>query len=144
MLAKAQWGPLIPHQGRMSLLDEVVAFDAEQIHARSGTHRCIDNPLRSDGKLRSVHLCEYGAQAMAVHGALCAREAGGAARPGFLAALRAVELHCLRIDDLAGVLDIHAQRLLAGDSGWQYQFRVMHGDRLLASGRAMVMLRARS
>lgn len=141
MLAKAHWGALIPHQGSMSLLDEVIAFDDDSIHARSNSHRSMDNPLRSDGRLHAIHLCEYGAQAMAVHGALCAQAAGGRARPGLLAALRAVELHCTHIDTLCGALDIHAHRLLASDSGWQYEFEVSHGSELLARGRAMVMLR---
>lgn len=140
MLAKAHWGALIPHQGNMSLLDEVIAFDPDHIHARSASHRSPDNPLRSAGILHAVHLCEYGAQAMAVHGALCAQAEGGRARPGLLAALRAVELHCSRVDTLGGALDIHARRLLASASGWQYEFEVLHGTRLLARGRAMVML----
>ena len=59
--------------------------------------------LKND-RLRAVHLCEYGAQAMAVHGGLLARAAGGRAKPGLLVALRAVELHVARIDDLPGVL----------------------------------------
>lgn len=125
----------------MSLLDKVVAFDSDSIHARSASHRSLDNPLRRDGILHAVHLCEYGAQAMAVHGALSAHAEGGRARPGLLAALRAVKLHCTRIDTLDGTLDIHARRLLAAASGWQYEFEVRHHALLLASGRAMVMLR---
>src|ERR1700704_586052 len=105
------WQALIPHQGTMCLLDEVVAWDANTIHARSRTHLRADNPLRSDGRLRAVHLCEYGAQAMAVHGGLLARAAGGTAAPGFLVSLRAVELAIARIDDLSDVLDVHAEKL---------------------------------
>ena len=74
----------------MCLLDEIVAWDENAIHARSRSHQRTDNPLRSDDCLRAVHLCEYGAQAMAVHGGLLARAAGGSAAPGFLVSLRAV------------------------------------------------------
>jgi hypothetical protein len=32
--------------------------------------------------------------------------------------------------------------LIDSDSGWQYAFRIHHGDTLLAEGRAAVMLQA--
>ena len=109
MLSKSEWSQLIPHQGAMCLLDRVQSWDGERIHALSDSHTRLDNPLRSDGLLRAVHLCEYGAQAMAVHGALLAREQGGAAQPGLLVALRDVRLHAIRIDDLPEALDIVAE-----------------------------------
>jgi len=133
------WRELIPHKGTMCLLDEVVAWTDEAIHARSRSHRREDNPLRSDGRLRAVHLCEYGAQAMAVHGGLVARAAGGVAAPGFLVSLRAVELEVARIDDLEHALDVHAERLLGSDASWQYAFRIEHAGVVIARGRAAVM-----
>ncbi len=142
-LEKSDWSALIPHQGAMCLLDTVIAWDETSIHARTASHRRADHPLRSDGLLRALHLCEYGAQAMAVHGGLIARAAGAKAAPGFLVSLRAVELHVARIDDLAGALDVHAERLLGGEGSWQYAFRVEHAGTLLASGRAAVMVAMR-
>jgi len=141
--ADDDWRSLIPHRGAMCVLDEVVVWTADSIHARSRSHRSPDNPLRSDGRLRAVHLCEYGAQAMAVHGGLVARESGGVAAPGFLVALRAVELLVERIDDLPEPLDVHAEKLLGDDNGWQYAFRVEHAGMLLASGRAAVLAQMR-
>jgi predicted hotdog family 3-hydroxylacyl-ACP dehydratase len=123
----------------MCLLDVVVAWSDERLHARTASHRSRDNPLRSDGRLRALHLCEYGAQAMAVHGALLAQLQGGRAQPGMLVSLRAVRLHAGRIDDLPGDLDVHSERLLAGETSWQYAFRIEHEGRLLAEGRAAVM-----
>jgi len=139
MTAAHGWQSLIPHQGTMCLLDDVVAWDANAIHARSRSHLRADNPLRSDGRLRAVHLCEYGAQAMAVHGGLLAREAGGIAAPGLLVSLRAVELFVERVDDRAGVLDVHAEKLAGSEASWQYAFRVEQGGVVLASGRAAVL-----
>jgi predicted hotdog family 3-hydroxylacyl-ACP dehydratase len=133
------WRSLIPHQGSMCLIDEIVAWDDETSHARSRSHRSADNPLRSDGGLRAVHLCEYGAQAMAVHGGLVARAAGGVAAPGYLVALRAVEFFIGRFDDLPEALDVHAAKLLGDEKGWQYAFRVEHAGALLAAGRAAVL-----
>ncbi len=138
-LPKSDWSALIPHAGLMCLLDEVVAWDEATIHLRTDSHRRADNPLRSDGRLRALHLCEYGAQAMAVHGGLVARAAGGVAQPGYLVSLREVVLRVERIDDLEAALDVHAERLLGGDGSWQYRFRVDHRDEVLATGRAAVM-----
>ena len=140
MLTRDDWGHLIPHQGSMCLLDAVVEFTAETIRARSDSHRRTDNPLRSDGILRAAHLCEYGAQSMAVHGALLARAAGHAAAPGFLVSLRGVTLAVSRIDDLAGPLEVFGERLLGSESSWQYAFRIEHAGIESASGRAAVML----
>ena len=122
-LPKSDWAHLIPHQGGMCLLDCVIEWSDQRIHARTDSHRSTDNPLRSDGILRAVHLCEYGAQSMAVHGAL-----------------RAVKLGLARIDDLDGSLDVFGERLLGGESSWQYAFRIEHAGNEIASGRAAVML----
>ena len=76
---RARITALIPHQGAMCLWDEVLDWDAGAIRLRTAGHRASDNPLRSGGGLRAVHLCEYGAHAKAVHGGLLASAAGGAA-----------------------------------------------------------------
>ena len=138
-LPRPQWATLIPHAGAMCLLDEVIAWDAATIHARTHSHARTYNPLRSDGMLRALHLCEYGAQAMAIHGGLLARAQGRVATPGYLVSLREVELHRARIDDIHAALEVHAQHLLGGDGHWQYAFRVEHAGLLLARGRAAVI-----
>jgi len=131
---------LIPHQGAMCLWDRVLDWDADSIRLAAGNHRDPAHPLRGRGRLHAVHLCEYGAQAMAVHGGLLAREAGGMAPPGMLVALRGVELRVGRIDDLAGDLEGHAQVLARSEASQQYAFRISHQGMLLAEGRAAVML----
>lgn len=133
---------LVPHQGAMCLWDAVDAWDAQRIVVRAGNHRDITHPLRSQDRLRAIHLCEYGAQAMAVHGGLLAHASDGRARPGLLVALRGVELHVDRIDDLPGDLVGTADVVAASDHSWQYAFRIVHAARLLAEGRATVMLQA--
>lgn len=142
MIDRAGILALVPHQGAMCLWDEVVDWDARTIRLRAHNHRDSAHPLRSGDCLRAIHLCEYGAQAMAVHGGLRARESGGVAKPGLLVALRGVELHVARIDDLPGALDCVAEVLIDSDSGWQYAFRIHHASVLLAAGRAAVMLQA--
>lgn len=142
MLPKVEWAHLIPHAGTMCLLDEVVEWDARRLHARSATHTAADNPLRADDMLHAVNLCEYAAQAMAVHGALRAREDGAAVRPGYLVALREVTLKVNRIDDLEGRLQVHVECLIEMPGSLQYGFRVEHRGRVLATGRAAVMLQS--
>lgn len=131
---------LVPHAGAMCLWDQVSGWDADSIRLRAEGHRDPAHPLRSGGRLRAVHLCEYGAQAMAVHGGLRAQASGGGARPGVLVALRAVVLHVDRIDDLPGALACEARMLADGADSQQYAFRIEHAGSLLAEGRAAVML----
>ncbi|TAL87235.1 MAG: phosphotransferase [Rhodanobacter sp.] len=141
MLPKTDWADLIPHAGSMCLLDAVMAWDPCSIHAISAGHARVDNPLRGAHGLHAVHLAEYGAQAMAVHGGLMAR-AGGAvepARPGVLVSLRDLQLHREYVDTLDGPLDVYAECLHADGSSAQYVFRVMHCGLVLASGRAAVI-----
>lgn len=140
MIGREQILALVPHQGGMCLWDEVLDWSAEQIQLRAFNHLAPGHPLRSDGQLHAIHLCEYGAQAMAVHGGLRARERGGAATPGVLVALREVQLYVSRIDDLDGPLLAQAQVLIESATSQQYAFSVHHGDQLLAEGRAAVML----
>jgi len=139
MIVKTDWDSLIPHRGAMSLLDSVVDWDDTRVHLTAISHTHTDNPLRSDGRLRAVHLCEYGAQAMAVHGGLLAQREGKVAAPGLLVSLRSVRLHVARVDELPGPLDVHAIKLLDGGASWQYEFRVEHRGQVLAEGRAAVI-----
>lgn len=138
--ASGQLTSLIPHQGSMCLLERVLDWNDQTIRLETDTHRSPANPLRSDGRLRAVHLCEYGAQAMAVHGALKSQAHGTVARPGMLVSLRAVSFACDFIDALPGSLLVEAHCLQASDSSLQYRFRVTHADVLLAEGRAAVVL----
>jgi len=144
MIGHDQIEALIPHKGPMCLWDEIVDWDSRRIRLRASSHRDPSHPLRSHDRLHALHLCEYGAQAMAVHGGLRAREGGEAAKPGLLVALRGVELHCLRIDDLPGPLECEAEVLAESEDSQQYAFRISHAGTLLAEGRAAVMLRTSS
>ena len=86
---------------------------------------------------------EYAAQAMALHGGLCA-PAGSAPTAGFLAAVRSVRLHVPRLDDIPGPLAVSAQ-LLAGDARQALYSFSLHSaaGALLVQGRATVILNAR-
>lgn len=136
----------IPHQGRMCLLERVAAWDAQRIHCESSTHHAADNPLRAYGRLGIACGIEYAAQAMAVHGALIAEAAGvpagGPPRVGYLASVRGVAFHAARLDDVAGSLQVRAQRLLGDDNNIVYAFEVGTETHPLLSGRATVVIDA--
>lgn len=139
-VSRAEILRLIPHAGSMCLQDVVLEYDDSRILCQSDGHRATDHPLRREGQLSALHLAEYGAQAMAVHGGLLARQRGEKAAPGFLAAVRDLRLQTSRLDDLQDSLLTEAKVLLAGPGGWTYEFQTRAGGRELASGRVMVML----
>ena len=130
----------IPHQGRMCLLDQMLHWTDRQIECSATSHTAADNPLRSARGLLAPCAIEYAAQAMALHGALTA-PAGVRASPGYLASVREVRLSVLRLDDIAGALQVRAQRLAGDASLVSYAFSVADASgRLLADGRASVVL----
>lgn len=138
-MAREDIAALIPHQGGMCLWEHIVEWDSARIVLETSTHRSPDNPLRVNGRLRAVHLCEYGAQAMAVHGAL--KAAPDRAPPGMLVSLRSVTFARDYIDELAEMLRVEAVCLQAGESSQQYSFRINHAEEIVAEGRAAVLLK---
>ena len=130
----------IPHQGRMCLLDQMLHWTDSHIECSATSHSAADNPLRSARGLLAPCAIEYAAQAMALHGALTAPP-DVQASPGYLASVREVQLSVLRLDDIAGALQVRAQRLADGVGGVSYAFSVVDTTgRLLANGRATVVL----
>ncbi len=134
MLSRSEIESLIPHKGAMCLWDEVVDWDSRHIRLLASNHRDPSHPLRSHDRLHAVHLCEYGAQAMAVHGGL-----KGAPRAGMLVAVRDLKLQVARIDDVEGEILVEARRLAANPNGLIYSFSARAGTGELGSGRVSVM-----
>jgi len=135
----------IPHQGDMCLLDRVVFWNADRIECAAASHRDAMNPLRAFGRLGIAAGIEYAAQAMAVHGALvgeAASQAGGAPRAGYLASVRGVSLHAVRLDDVPSLLQVRAQRVTGDSNNIIYSFELAAEERLLLQGRATVVLDA--
>jgi predicted hotdog family 3-hydroxylacyl-ACP dehydratase len=130
---------LIPHQGRMCLLDAVEAWDESSIRCRSDAHADPENPLRRHGRLAGVGTIELGLQAMALHGALVG---GRPQAPGFVTSLREVEIAAAFADDLAGPLTVEAVLLAAERRGCVYRFKVSAGSRPVSSGEAVILLPA--
>jgi len=136
----------IPHQGRMCLLDEVIAWDAHHIRCRTGTHRALDNPLRAHDRLGIASGIEYAAQTMALHGALASAALGAntaaPSRVGLLASVRDVRLHTLRLDDIEADLLCEVTHLAGDHFTALYEFSLRDKDKSLLAGRATVVLDA--
>jgi predicted hotdog family 3-hydroxylacyl-ACP dehydratase len=128
-------GRLLPHAGTARMIERVLRWDANEILAATTRHRSPENPLRRAGRLSAVHLAEFAAQAMAIHGGLLDSAAGREPKPALLVSVRDLELTRDHIDGLAGELEITARVLLAQPGNWQYSFAVTHAGVQIASGR---------
>lgn len=135
---------LIPHSGTMCLLARLDAWDMQRIVCVATNHREADHPLRTRRGLLAPAAIEYAAQAMALHGALIGQATGTPATPGYLASARGVQLNVLRLDELVVAapdeLRIEAVRQAGDARQILYAFTVHHAHRLLAEGRAAVVL----
>ena len=134
----------IPHQGSMCLLERVQEWSAERIRCEAISHLAPDNPLRAHGRLGIACGIEYAAQAMAVHGALLAQQAGqaGAVPLGYLAGVRGVRLHAADFNEVHGPITVRAERVMGDAVTIVYDFQVEAGERPLIGGRATVVLDA--
>ena len=140
-LGKADIAGLIPHAGRMCLLDEVTAWDATTIRCLARSHRDPSNPLRAGAELPALCGIEYAAQAMAVHGRLSSTVTERP-RAGYLASVSDVVCAVRRLDDLDGDLVIEAEKR-AGDEGRvQYGFTLTSNHEQILTGNATVVLSA--
>lgn len=130
---------LLLHSGRMVLWQSVEVWDDNTLQCRTQTHLDPLNPLRLANQLSSLHLGEYGAQMMAIHGALLARKRdGGKLAPGVLTSLRDFDMQVPRIDDIAAPLVGTARILLSSAAGSIYEFAICADQRRIASGRVSV------
>jgi len=130
---------LLPHVGAMRVIAAVARWSEQDIECVAHSHRDTGNPLRLDGVLPAVCGLEYGAQAMAIHGALVAGR-GEKPRLGLLVAAHELTWRVARLDTIAGALTVRARRLLGSPQQVAYEFDVLEAERLLVSGRASVML----
>jgi predicted hotdog family 3-hydroxylacyl-ACP dehydratase len=131
---------LIPHSGTMCLLDGVTFWDAETIECVSMTHLARDNPLRVEGRLLGVHLIEYGAQAIAVHGGLLAPVKNRSFRPGYLAAISDAHFYVDTLDSVSSGLNVVATALMRSDAGVVYTIELSSKENgTLVEARATVV-----
>jgi predicted hotdog family 3-hydroxylacyl-ACP dehydratase len=132
---------LIPHQGASCLLDDCLLWTETTLEASTRRHLEPDCPLRHNEHLGPVIAAEIAMQAAALHGALTG---GRRSTLGYLAALRALDLHCDRLDNPRyGSLLIRVTRDCAMVDGFVYGFTISAASgETLATGSGTVMLHA--
>ena len=135
---------LLPHAGRMRLIDRVVSYDGQTIVCESDSHRAADHPLAEAGVLSIVCGLEYGAQAMAIHGALLANGGSPAARTrhGYLVAASDLRWTVERLDQCATPLVIKAISEFRTNSQVAYRFEISASSAVVLAGHASVLLGA--
>jgi predicted hotdog family 3-hydroxylacyl-ACP dehydratase len=136
VLNQTEFAHLIPHAGSMLLIDQVDSWSNKQIYCTTQSHLASDNPLRLNDSLSAIHLIEYGAQSMAIHGGLLS----GKSSPGFLAAVRGAHFHIDNLDNITSPLHIEASAELKIENGAVYSFLITDShDTLLLDARATVI-----
>ncbi len=130
----------------MRLIDRVVSHDDNRIVCESDSHRATDHPLAIEGVLSIACGLEYGAQAMAIHGALVSGSAPGSrddtARLGYLVAAFDLTWSVERLDRCASPLVIEAVREFGSDNQVAYRFELSAAGESIMRGRAAVVLSA--
>jgi len=139
LIGREKIATLIPHAGAMCLLDEIIHWSPTSIRCLSRQHMAPNNPLRSRARLGAVCGIEFAAQAMALHGRLCAGVAD-TPRHGYLASVRQVTCRYDRLDPFATDLAIEAERLAGDERQAIYRFALRCNDVELLSGRAAVVM----
>lgn len=136
-LGKKEIEALIPHTGTMCLLDRVLSFSNLEIVCQTQTHLASDNPLKSLTGLSKIHLIEYGAQTIAIHGGLVA---GRAKQPriGYIAMVKSVKWG--RFNAATEFLTVSSKIEMADDSSKLYTFTISDAEhKEVCSGRVMVV-----
>jgi predicted hotdog family 3-hydroxylacyl-ACP dehydratase len=135
-LNQEQFAHLIPHAGSMRLIDQVDAWSTHHIQCTTRTHLASENPLRMGDGLSVMHLIEYGAQSMAIHGGLLS----GKSSPGYLAAVRGAHFYINSMNSVTGALHIQASAELKIENGAVYSFNITDDQGiLLLDARATVI-----
>lgn len=137
-LSQAEFSHLIPHAGKMVLIDKVLDYDEMTINCYSISHLLPENPLRRNTGLPAVCGIEYAAQAIAIHGGLLAASIGQRAALGYLAGVRNCSARIERLDALDAALYIRAERLGLNSTGLLYNFSLCAAGSLLLEGQLSV------
>jgi predicted hotdog family 3-hydroxylacyl-ACP dehydratase len=106
---------LLPHAGNMILIDQILAFDEEQIHTRLNV-RPGGLFNRADGSLPAWVAIELMAQSIAAYAGCKARLKGNQVQLGFLLGSRKFDCNVEHFP-VGSELTIHALRSFQDDNG---------------------------
>lgn len=137
ILGKKEIEALIPHAENMCLLDQVLSFSDSEIVCKTRTHLAPDNPLKGAKGLSKIHLIEYGAQTVAIHGGLIE---GSEKQPrlGYIAMVKSVKWG--QFNPTTEFLMVSSQLEMANESTKFYAFKISDAERKeVCTGRVMVV-----
>lgn len=144
MLSKVDIEALIPHADGMCLLEKVVSYSGDEIICQTQSLLDENNPLKTDGQLSKMHLIEYGAQAIAIHGGLMEQqdasnsEADTKPKIGYIAMVKSVKWG--DFNPQTSFLEIKATQIMADEMTKLYEFDVSDTEQhSVCSGRVMVV-----
>jgi len=127
---------LLPHAGRMVLLERVLAADEENL--------CVEVVIRPDSAFCDGVAVgawvgiEYMAQAIAAHAGWLGRRRGDAVRVGFLLGSRKYESSVADFP-VGSVLHVRAHRVLQGENGLgAFDCRIEHANAVVATATVTV------
>lgn len=140
-LTKSEIEALIPHAGGMCLLEKVFAYSSDEIICQTRSHLLADNPLKNNGILSRMHLIEYGAQAIAIHGGLMQRDVNPVEplRPkmAYIAMLKSITWGAF--NPFAENLQVKAKVIVADDMAKRYAFCIIDVQQVtVCSGIVMI------
>ena len=139
-LANINVEALIPHSEGMCLLEKVTSFTPQKITCQTQTHLSENNPLKIGGSLSNMHLIEYGAQAVAVHGGLIERLSSPELKPqlGYIALLKSIKWGVF--NSRTSFLEVKADLITANDISKLYEFYITDAEQQsVCSGRVMIV-----
>ena len=127
---------VVPHRGRMLMVDRLLANDADSVTVSA--HVRTDNPFADGQGVPAWVGIEYMAQAIAAWAGCRALARGEPAKIGFLLGSRRYESHCQHFS-FGATLRIEARRELFGENGLgMFACRILDGDSELARANVSV------
>ncbi|MCK5696772.1 MAG: hypothetical protein KAI02_01330 [Gammaproteobacteria bacterium] len=148
---KSELCQLLPHTGKMCLIDQLLSWDSTTLIAQTTSHLKQDNPLQQqDGMINSIMGIEYAAQTMALHSALLYQENYRQEQSlqkkdsGYLATIRNIQMNAEHLNpslsDNTHPLIISVSLLMSDTQGYCYKFNITRHNMTLISGQLTLFL----
>lgn len=131
---------ILPHDGDMCLLSELLEVTEEKIICSSDTHHDLNNPLRVNTKLYMMAGIEYASQVIALHGQIERLTTDSKPIIGFLASIRDVQMQASLLDEEQGNLLIEATQQMRIDGAVTYGFAIRNRCGAIMAGRLTTKL----
>lgn len=127
---------ILPHRGRMVLIDEVIAVDGGTI--RCGVHIRPDSAFVRGSTVATIVCLEYMAQTTGALLGLWAAQIGGRVTGGLLLGTPEFELHVPELD-VGDRVEVECTHLWGHDDVWKFSGAAYRGGQRVAAGTLNVL-----